>query len=63
MKITLKCSCGAEAEFDDPRSVFTMPGGGPDAEGFRYVIERRVWLWLAEHKGHAALGLTPGGGK
>ena len=50
MKISLKCSCGAEAVFDDPRGCYIDGQGGmKDSKGRVYLVELRSDEWLDRH--------------
>lgn len=56
MRIHLKCSCGAEAEFCDDRSihgdasrVFGGPEFKPDAQGRLYHVEVVADRWHMDH--------------
>ena len=63
MKISLKCSCGAEAVFDDPRGC---DGGRvvKDEKGRIYQVELRADEWLDRHTVCVARGgADPAGGK
>jgi hypothetical protein len=47
MKITLKCSCGAEAMFES--GTYINGGGNPDFKGRIYQVEVRADRWLDDH--------------
>jgi len=50
MKITLKCTCGAEGKFSDTKASFINTGGDTDEKGRRYVVQVDADNWLDRHK-------------
>ena len=50
MKISLKCSCGAEAIFSDGRGSYINIGGGYDKRGRKFLVQVDADNWLEKHK-------------
>lgn len=48
--ISLKCSCGATADFLDGGGRYINPGGAHDSKGRKYRIEVHADDWLDRHE-------------